>query len=124
MDKAAWNEYQRNWRAKNKDRVARYKKNWMERNPDWSAPYQRERRAKARASLLEGMACSICGESDPDVLEWHHTNPSEREDGIPNLVLGNPEGLAHELEKCELLCANCHRKQHRGMNVHRIYHNR
>lgn len=60
------------------------------------------------------LSCSICGNSDYRVLEFHHRNPSEKEYSISNMIdsgIGK-EKLNNEISKCDVLCANCHRIKH------------
>ena len=61
-----------------------------------------------------GGKCSRCGYSKyKEVLEFHHKNPSEKDFGIS--VKGHCrswERVKTEIEKCDLLCANCHREIH------------
>jgi hypothetical protein len=60
------------------------------------------------------LKCSRCGIKDHRVLEFHHTNPSEKEYAVSNMIergLGK-EKLNKEISKCDVLCANCHRITH------------
>jgi hypothetical protein len=53
--------------------------------------------------------CSICGETDPRVLEFHHTG--EKENEVSRLIgHGSLKKLIEEIEKTMVLCANCHRR--------------
>ena len=56
--------------------------------------------------------CQHCGESDPRVLEFHHRHPNEKDMDITQIMSGgySLERLMNELAKCDVLCANCHRK--------------
>jgi hypothetical protein len=56
--------------------------------------------------------CVQCGEADPRVLEFHHRNDSEKDDTISHMVGEglSAERIQRELDKCDVLCANCHRK--------------
>ena len=57
--------------------------------------------------------CTICGESDPICLDFHHTG-DDKKNTVSNLIYkGNLESLISEIQKCDVLCANCHRKIHR-----------
>lgn len=55
--------------------------------------------------------CKECGESNPVVLEFNHRNPAEKcfaiADGLARYAF---DKVKAEIEKCEVLCANCHRK--------------
>ncbi len=62
---------------------------------------------------LSNKCCAKCGETDPVVLEFDHINPSEKSFGIARAI---SDGLAWqkilaEINKCQVLCANCHKKK-------------
>lgn len=62
-----------------------------------------------------GGECSICGyKKCLSALEFHHMNPSTKEFGLANARSNKKhfENFDNELEKCILLCANCHREFH------------
>lgn len=70
---------------------------------------------KKRLSFIKGKTCVACGESCAIVLVWHHRDPNEktmnvsaaiRRGGIPTAT------IQHEIEKCDVLCANCHMRIH------------
>lgn len=58
--------------------------------------------------------CSQCPEKDPTCLDFHHTDPTDKTDTISSLArnCASEEVLISEMAKCEILCANCHRKLH------------
>jgi hypothetical protein len=75
---------------------------------------RRRRIEEARALIREHLrtrACVDCGESDLVVLEFDHIG-SKRGD-MAELVRGGRrrEMLLEELERCEVVCANCHRRR-------------
>lgn len=80
------------------------------------ASYSREikRRNKLMAVKYLGGCCKICGlESNMvAVYDFHHRDPLEKEGNIGRLVSKNWEDLRKEIEKCDLLCSNCHRILH------------
>ena len=46
-------------------------------------------------------------------LEFHHINPSEKEIGLKqSLSKLSKETVEKEIDKCILLCSNCHREVH------------
>lgn len=59
---------------------------------------------------LLGHPCP-CGEADPVVLEFHHPD-GDKEGEIGAMVADGYlwRTIASEIEKCEVLCANCHRR--------------
>ena len=73
-------------------------------------------RDKNRAILCELKinGCAICGYNKCDnALEFHHVNPADKKFNITIPHIGN-KNLVEELNKCILLCANCHRETHNG----------
>ena len=78
--------------------------------------FSRRNKKKFYLWLIE-QECVICGEGDPVVLDMHHRDPSDKE--IPfNKMLQNSsiKRIFSELEKCDVLCANCHRRVHYEMD--------
>lgn len=63
-----------------------------------------------KASLF----CSKCGEKHPAIIDFHHLNGKEKENGISFMVANgySVEKIMKEMSKCGVLCANCHRKEH------------
>lgn len=64
-----------------------------------------------------GGKCSRCGYDKCDrAIEFHHINPSEKDFTIGHrtsiIFDNNPDFFKRELDKCILLCRNCHRKEH------------
>lgn len=67
---------------------------------------------KKRAIAYKGGCCSRCGYNKYDeALEFHHLDPSEKETGAEIRHL-SWDRLKAELDKCILVCANCHREIH------------
>lgn len=60
------------------------------------------------------MGCSRCSEDSWACLEFHHVT-GEKEQTIARMSVNgySIETLLKEIEKCEVLCANCHCKEHR-----------
>lgn len=57
--------------------------------------------------------CAVCGESRPWCLDFHHKDPSTKNFEIgSNVTTTSLETLKKEIDKCILLCANCHRDLH------------
>jgi hypothetical protein len=74
------------------------------------------RRIKLKEMSVEykGGKCEVCGyDKCKDALDFHHRDPSQKEFGIG--VKGYTRAWAkvkEELDKCMLVCANCHRELH------------
>lgn len=56
--------------------------------------------------------CKDCANDNPIVLDFHHLG--DKESSISNMITrGMPlEKIKAEIEKCVVLCANCHRIEH------------
>jgi hypothetical protein len=70
-----------------------------------------------RAVEYKGGKCQICGYSKCSrALEFHHIDPNAKEFGISSKAHSTAwDKLCKELDKCALLCANCHREVHAGI---------
>lgn len=72
---------------------------------------ERHTRNKLRAIEYKGSKCFDCGQKyDPCVYDFHHLNPEEKDSSWSLHRSWNY--LKQELDKCILLCANCHRIRH------------
>lgn len=73
---------------------------------------KRRRARKALLIKLRGGRCQDCGYATAHAaLEFHHRDASTKEFGVGNWY-GSFERLVAEAEKCDLLCATCHRVRH------------
>lgn len=76
-----------------------------------------ERREAFKQQCLEylGGECQVCGyRKCANALEFHHRDPTK--DFVINKgTLAKFENVKEELDKCALLCANCHREVHAGL---------
>lgn len=63
--------------------------------------------------------CKICGETNPVCLDLHHKDPGQKSFCVSHFekVTQDWNVVRKEIEKCDVLCANCHRKHH-GKNAH------
>lgn len=57
--------------------------------------------------------CRRCGEKNPWCLDLHHIDPADKTTEVSKLKGTNQTQIDAEIEKCEVLCANCHRIEHR-----------
>jgi hypothetical protein len=68
---------------------------------------------RKKAIAYAGGSCIRCGYNKyVGALEFHHRDPSEKEQTISRLVCRKWEIVKAEVDKCDLLCANCHREVH------------
>jgi hypothetical protein len=91
--------------------------------------YMREYRAVHKAKIkaardsrrdmihaIKSVPCAMCGGTFPPYcMDFHHRNPNEKAFGIGQQagVVGL-DRLLEEIEKCDILCANCHRIAEHG----------
>ncbi len=62
--------------------------------------------------FLQAHPCIECGEDDPVVLEFHHRDPKEKVRDVSVMAQEHSlRGLSEEVAKCDVLCANCHRRK-------------
>lgn len=77
---------------------------------------------KEFAVEYKGGKCEKCGYSKClSALEFHHKDPSEKDFSISQMISWkgytskSKELMKKELDKCALLCSNCHREVHSGL---------
>lgn len=87
------------------------------------------RREKTKAILVEykGGKCEVCGyHKCLSALEFHHIDSSEKDFGIGQKgYTRSIEKNKEEVDKCILVCANCHREIHDGLiDIEEIINNK
>lgn len=75
-------------------------------------------RLKRKCVEYKGNKCNICSyDRCIQALEFHHRDPAEKDFAIgANGVTRAWSKVMVELDKCDLLCANCHRETHAKMH--------
>jgi hypothetical protein len=74
---------------------------------------------KVKAIKHLGGKCNICSDTDVRHLTFHHFNPDEKETTYWALSSQRWEHILEEINKCELLCHNCHNEYH--YNLYKNY---
>lgn len=112
-------EYLLQWEEKNKEKRKLYRQKHYEVNKEKYRIKGYRWRGKVRFDFQEfksTLKCAHCGESEPVCLDFHHLDPSTKETnlskGISSLSF---KKLMDEIKKCIVLCANCHRKEHKRL---------
>jgi hypothetical protein len=103
----------------NKEKCALRAKKWREKNKDYIKEKQKLEKRKRKLGAIEylGGKCGKCGESfHPSVYEFHHRDPVNKDRDPSKMMQLSISKLYAELDKCDLLCANCHRLIHNGEN--------
>jgi len=69
---------------------------------------------KKLKELKSKLQCSECGENHIATLDFHHTNKDLKLSTVSSLVCNGYswESILLEIQKCIVLCSNCHRKLH------------
>ncbi len=104
MGEDDWVEYQK---ERHKRKNNKYYLKHMNQNKHW--------RGDIKKKLIEykGGKCVMCGYNKPylSVYCFHHKNPKEKEFGISGMKR-KFENMKKEVDKCLLLCHNCHNELH------------
>lgn len=69
---------------------------------------------KLKAVNYLGGKCIKCGESENSKLCFHHLDPKVKDSKLNKFFLYRWDKIQKELDKCELLCMNCHMETHYG----------
>jgi Zn ribbon nucleic-acid-binding protein len=79
---------------------------------------QRQRENKIKMVDYKGGKCEKCGYNKSHAaLDFHHKDPSKKDFTIAHARLYSfNDKIKKELDKCVLLCANCHRETHEEIN--------
>lgn len=68
---------------------------------------------KLEAIKYKGDKCLDCNQKyHYSVYDFHHRDPKQKDFDWSKLRLRSIAAINKELDKCDLLCANCHRKRH------------
>ena len=91
---------------------------WHYKHADWNTERSLKRQASQRAWANELQrtrgGCNRCDEKNPACLDFHHVDEEEKEMAVGKMIsFGySKDRIRNEIEKCIVLCANCHRKEH------------
>lgn len=93
---------QKNWYSNNKEKVIK--------KTVKASQIRLEQIKVFIVDYLKDHPCVVCGESDIVVLEFDHLH--SKVDTVSNLVRSkNINRVKKEIEKCQVLCANCHKRK-------------
>lgn len=98
------NLQQRRWYEKNKQKHIAAVRAYQEKTRSWFQAWK------------EQQHCALCSEATTVCLDLHHTDPRRKSFEISAAVARySRPALEKELQKCVVLCANCHRKLHANL---------
>ena len=93
-------------------------KNSRKNNKHYFGEYSKIYRKNLKKEFVEykGGKCQICGYNKCyKALHFHHINSSLKEFEISDKSLSSLEKAKNELNKCMLVCSNCHSEIHDGL---------
>lgn len=113
---------------KESGKVQKYKEQNEEKIRAYNIEYQRSYRGSGRKQErklqmcdYKGGKCVLCGlissERNIAAFDFHHLNPKEKEYGPSDMTNMRWSRITEELDKCVLLCSNCHRIIHADNTV-------
>src|SRR5258707_866089 len=75
---------------------------------EWNKAKQREKRRRLGA-IKTSAGCGHCGyDAHPAALHFHHRDPATKDRTLSDLAKWGWGRIWDELEKCDVICANCH----------------
>jgi transcription elongation factor Elf1 len=80
--------------------------------------YNSGRAREMRDKFLEyksALKCACCGETTSVCLDFHHRDPKQKDFGLSSFGTRSWELIKAEMDKCVVLCKNCHTKVHHGL---------
>lgn len=66
--------------------------------------------------IKQESSCEICGESHPATLDFHHIHDDSKDFSVSKNSGKSLSVINKEIDKCIILCSNCHRKLHWSEN--------
>lgn len=105
--------------------LAAYKKHRAKKRAAWKltdagkasiALGKRNAYAKAKAFIDSFRTkCAVCGETEKCCLQFHHKDPNSKDGNVNSLSTQSQKRIEEEINKCVVVCANCHCKIHAGV---------
>ncbi len=101
--KAYFRAYNKGWYQRHRERIIQDRRQRQKDSQDWYRTYKNT------------LHCVDCGEKHPACLQFHHKNKEEKSFTISYIAgrgVASIGTILKEIEKCEVLCGNCHAKRH------------
>ncbi|MBS3083547.1 hypothetical protein J4423_01970 [Candidatus Pacearchaeota archaeon] len=94
-----------------------YRREWYKNNQRSEINHVKKRKFEIKlwyVNQKKNLSCINCKESHPAVIDFHHKMGFKKENEISFMVANGYSIpiIEKEIEKCIVLCANCHRKEH------------
>jgi len=122
-------EYQNKYYHENSKKINEVSKRWRDNTPEKQKEYSikyRERKAKTDKQRRERVkkyvnyyklskGCAICGyRKCVEALVFHHIDNGNKKFDVASVAKNgaNIERIKNEIDKCMVLCSNCHAELH------------
>lgn len=101
------------WRDEHPEEMRKYRREWYNRNKEHAKQMLIKRRKDLKEWITEiksKLKCEQCKFDHIACLHFHHTDPSKKEITISTAIHNGwqRDRILKEIEKCKVLCANCH----------------
>lgn len=112
-------EYEIKKHVKNIKRNSKFPEGLTKKQKQVILVSDRRRKLKQMSVEYKGGKCEKCGyDKCIAVLEFHHIDPSKKDFAISsNGHTRSWDKIKEELDKCIMVCANCHREIHYNLNT-------
>jgi 5-methylcytosine-specific restriction endonuclease McrA len=102
---------------KKKEAKKKHSKKYYEANKEKIIQASNKAKKARRAEFYafkSRLSCTKCGENHPATLDFHHIVSDPANKKITDLIRAGRINFAMEeiMNKCIVLCSNCHRKHH------------
>lgn len=90
---------------------------WYSDNRSRRQEYSNDKNRSRKRSIVDhfGDQCLDCKKTYPQyVYQFHHTDPTQKDFNPSAAMTMSLKTMWKELDKCVMLCANCHIIRHRG----------
>lgn len=110
MCRPCYSEYQRDYYRRRTREDPEYRSRVRKNKRERRVVIRRDNHHRMLAFFAEH-PCRDCGEDDPIVLEFDHVRGDKRFNISDRLHSMSWDRLLREIAKCEVVCANCHRRR-------------
>jgi hypothetical protein len=112
------------WYWDNREKMREHRKKWYDKNIESEREKARVRQKNRRVEFNKWyyeykskLSCKNCGFSHPAALDFHHRDRDEKDFNPSDMRnYTNKKKFLKEIEKCDVLCSNCHRVLHYNEN--------
>ena len=102
---------------KDSEKRREYRMKWYFNHKKSEKAHVKKRKLEIRKwfnELKADLKCSICFERHPAIIDFHHERNENKEHEIAQMIGDgySVERIKKEIDKCKVVCSNCHRKIH------------